>query len=336
MLETRWFSAQNGRYTVQVCALLERVGLTLDDDLEEIVGIFDGQELVAMAARAGNLLKEFAILPDRQGEDLLATLLTELLKRLFELGYSGSKIYTKPAQAAKFASFGFKQVASAPDAVLLESGAPDVGDFAAGLRQAASGMTEPPARRGCIVINANPFTLGHRYLIEQALMHCDRLILLMVQEERSYFPYAVRKELVERGVADLPGVTVLGGGEYVISAATFPRYFLKQADAAAKTQAQLDIDLFLRHIVPALEVTSRFAGSEPEDPLTAVYNETMHRELPPKGVAFTEIARIEQGNTVISASKVRRAYQSGSLDTVAQMLPPSTLMYLQSTPPTPQ
>ncbi|EFA28598.1 ABC transporter, ATP-binding protein, partial [Haemophilus influenzae HK1212] len=38
---------------------------------------------------------------------------------------------------------------------------------------------------GSIVMNANPFTLGHRYLIEQALQQCDHLHLFIVGEDAS-------------------------------------------------------------------------------------------------------------------------------------------------------
>ena len=40
---------------------------------------------------------------------------------------------------------------------------------------------------GAVVMNCNPLTLGHRYLIEQALKQCDYLMIFVVQEDKSFF-----------------------------------------------------------------------------------------------------------------------------------------------------
>jgi [citrate (pro-3S)-lyase] ligase len=136
---------------------------------------------------------------------------------------------------------------------------------------------------------------------------------------------------VRRGCLDLKNVTVLGGGDYVISAGTFPRYFLKQADTIARTQARLDLTLFIEHIAPALDITVRFAGEEPRDPLTAIYNETMAEMLPAAGIEFSVFERLRDDTDVISASRVRKAFFNDNLDSIAHCLPPTTLDFLNST-----
>ncbi len=45
-------------------------------------------------------------------------------------------------------------------------------------------------------MNANPFTNGHRYLIQQAAAQCDWLHLFLVKEDSSRFPYEDRLDLV--------------------------------------------------------------------------------------------------------------------------------------------
>ena len=177
---------------------------------------------------------------------------------------------------------------------------------------------------GCIVMNCNPFTLGHRYLIEQAAKKVERLYVMVVREDCSLFAYTERKAMVEQGVADIENVSIIDGSDYAISRATFPTYFLKRLDDAADTQMLLDLDLFRRHIAPALGATVRFVGTEPTDQLTRRYNQLMHEAL--KDVR--EINRLEKDGNAVSASRVRKAMEEGDMNTIRQLVPPTTLPYI--------
>ena len=177
---------------------------------------------------------------------------------------------------------------------------------------------------GCIVMNCNPFTLGHRYLIEQAAKQVERLYVMVVKEDCSLFAYTERKAMVEQGVADIENVNVIDGSDYAISRATFPTYFLKRLDDAADTQMLLDLDLFRRHIAPALGATVRFVGTEPTDQLTRRYNQLMHEAL--KDVRETD--RLEKDGYAVSASRVRKAMEEGDMNTIRQLVPPTTLPYI--------
>ena len=185
-------------------------------------------------------------------------------------------------------------------------------------------LNTTPPRRGVVVMNCNPFTLGHRYLIEQAAKQVERLFVMVVREDCSLFAYAERKAMVEQGVAHLKNVTVIDGSEYAISQATFPTYFLKRLDDAADTQMLLDLDLFRRHIAPALGATVRFVGTEPTDQLTRRYNQLMHEVL----ADVRETARLEKDGNAVSASRVRKAMEQGDMSTIRQLVPPTTLPYI--------
>ena len=185
-------------------------------------------------------------------------------------------------------------------------------------------LTTTTPLRGVVVMNCNPFTLGHRYLIEQAAKQVERLFVMVVREDCSLFAYAERKAMVEQGVAHLKNVTVIDGSEYAISQATFPTYFLKRLDDAADTQMLLDLDLFRRHIAPALGATVRFVGTEPTDRLTRRYNQLMHEVL----ADVRETARLEKKGNVVSASRVRKAMEQGDMSTIRQLVPPTTLPYI--------
>ena len=185
-------------------------------------------------------------------------------------------------------------------------------------------LTTTPPRGGVVVMNCNPFTLGHRYLIEQAAKQVERLYVMVVKEDCSLFAYTERKAMVEQGVADIENVNVIDGSDYAISRATFPTYFLKRLDDAADTQMLLDLDLFRRHIAPALGATVRFVGTEPTDKLTRRYNQLMHEAL--KDVR--ETARLEKDGYAVSASRVRKAMEEGDMNTIRQLVPPTTLPYI--------
>ena len=185
-------------------------------------------------------------------------------------------------------------------------------------------LTTTTPLRGVVVMNCNPFTLGHRYLIEQAAKQVERLFVMVVREDCSLFAYAERKAMVEQGVAHLENVTVIDGSEYAISQATFPTYFLKRLDDAADTQMLLDLDLFRRHIAPALGTTVRFIGTEPTDQLTRRYNQLMHEVL----ADVRETARVEKKGNAVSASRVRKAMEQGDMSTIRQLVPPTTLPYI--------
>lgn len=52
---------------------------------------------------------------------------------------------------------------------------------------------------GSIVMNCNPFTLGHRYLVEEASRQSDLLYIFVVEEDKSDFPFEDRFNMVKAG-----------------------------------------------------------------------------------------------------------------------------------------
>lgn len=181
---------------------------------------------------------------------------------------------------------------------------------------------------GSIVMNCNPFTLGHRYLIEQALEQCDYLIIFVVQEDKSVFPFDDRLRLIDEGTADLKNVVVVPSGRFVLSSLTFSEYFNKSELQDRVIDTSLDVTVFAREIAPCLHITKRFAGEEPYDLVTRQYNETMRRILPEYGIEFIEIPRKEKDKEAISASRVRALLEKKDFDGIKPLVPESTFRYL--------
>jgi [citrate (pro-3S)-lyase] ligase len=306
-------------------SLLERSDLSFEEGFDEMVGIYEMDKLVAVSARAGNILKMFAVEPSHQGGTLLADMVTELVGRGLSAGFESLFVYTKPEYISTFEAYNFSLLASQEQVALLEYGK--------GLERWLSSNRSllRPGTNGAVVMNCNPFTRGHRYLIEQVAGQVDNLYLFVVTAERSVFPFPVRMRLVREGVANFPNVLVLETSHYAVSNATFPTYFLKKDAPVARIQMELDLLLFCSRIAPFFRITRRFAGSEPCCGLTHQYNETMKRILPLYGITLTEIERKQSSsNGVISASRVREALTTNNLSLLEEMLPETTLTFLRS------
>ena len=214
-----------------------------------------------------------------------------------------------------------------PYAALLEHGTDTLEDYLGRVR-AILGSGEGK-NRGAIVMNCNPFTLGHRSLVEYAHNNCDEVIIFAVREDRSVFPFSDRFSLLKQGVRDMKGVEVISGGDYIISNATFPTYFIKGTDELA-AQTKLDATVFATRIAPALNISVRFVGEEPTDKTTLAYNKAMKEVFNESGIELKEIPREQKGNQIVSASTVRKALAEDDWETVYRMVPKTTLVYLKS------
>lgn len=312
----------------QVDAFLANHGLRREV-LDYYCGVFIGERMLAGGGFAGSTIKCVAADEESRGLGLISLLVTHLRQLMRQGGSRNIFVFTKPQNTEIFQGLSFTPIARAPQAVLLESDRHGVQRFTQALaEQLPSRPSASSGDKGAIVMNCNPFTLGHQYLVEAASARCSHLVVFVVQEERSAFPFEARLELARQGCAHLSNVTVVPGGDYIISSATFPSYFLKTLSDATPTHTALDIDLFASHIAPPLGITARFAGEEPLDPVTAAYNAAMQARLPQAGVAVHIIPRKESAGQVISASRVRALLKAGSIAETQPLVPHATYQYI--------
>lgn len=357
-MEIQTLNPTTPRQRQRIEAFLKRNGLRFDDMHYYAAITDDDGEMIAGGGLKGNVIKCVAVDDAHKGEAIANTLISHLIAHANEEGHSNVMLFTKPKNRQLFESLSFRLLAEAPEAVLMETGIGGINNMVEQLKKikeegevckennqeckkeektnlnittpqhlnpsAPQPLTTTTPRRGVVVMNCNPFTLGHRYLIEQAAKQVERLFVMVVREDCSLFAYTERKAMVEQGVAHLKNVTVIDGSEYAISQATFPTYFLKRLDDAADTQMLLDLDLFRRHIAPALGATVRFVGTEPTDRLTRRYNQLMHEVL----ADVRETARLEKEGNAVSASRVRKAMEQGDMNVIRQLVPPTTLPYI--------
>lgn len=318
-MEIQTLNPATPRQRQRIEAFLKRNALRIDDMNYYAAVLDDDGEMIAGGGLKDDVIKCVAVDDAHKGEAIANTLVSHLISHANQEGYSCIKLFTKPKNRQLFESLSFRLLAEAPEAILMETGIGGISNTVEALKK-----IKDNGERGVVVMNCNPFTLGHRYLIEQAAKQVERLYVMVVREDCSLFAYTERKAMVEQGVADIENVSVIDVSDYAISRATFPTYFLKRLDDAADTQMLLDLDLFRRHIAPALGATVRFVGTEPTDQLTRRYNQLMHEAL--KDVRETD--RLEKDGNAVSASRVRKAMEEGDMNTIRQLVPPTTLPYI--------
>ena len=303
---------------------LSRMGLSYDEGIEYTVAIRDGNDRIsACASLQGNVIKCVAVDPSLQGEGLTATLMTAIKREALERGVRHLFLYTKPENASQFGGIGFYEIARTENVLLMENRKDGFSSWVESIRCDKAGGSI-----GAVVMNCNPMTLGHRYLIEQAARQCDLLYLFVVSEDRSAVPAADRRTIVEEAVADLTNVRVAGTDRYLISSATFPDYFLKDKSRSGEVWTGLDVAVFCR-MANMLRITKRFVGSEPFCAVTGAYNAAMAESLPKEGVEFIELPRFEMEGSAISATAVRKLVAEGRMEEMKKIVPEATARYFE-------
>ena len=293
-------------------------------------------EIVGTGSHQGRILKYVAVSPKYRDSTAFALLVTALVEKVLS-AYRNVYVFTRPANAVYFKGLGFKEIAMAkPLFCALEFGYYTVANYQDYLKSMKRQTNSN--KIAAIVVNCNPFTMGHRFLIEKAASENELVYLFVVEEDHSVFPFEVRWELIRKGISHLSNVVMVKGGDYIVSGAIFPAYFLKNESVSEimKKQAELDVSIFAKYVVPVLEIRKRYVGTENYCKTTAAYNGAMKSILPKYDVEVVEIDRIispfDQTDTpkCISASLVREAIKNGDLAKMLDCLPEPTREFLLS------
>ena len=257
------------------------------DDMDYYAAVVDNDSGIMLAGGGfkGDIIKCIAVSDSLRGTGMSQQLISHLISEMNNRGFETIKVFTKPGNAEIFHSMGFKTIGESSKALFLENGLDGLTSYVKYLNS-----LKRDGKNGLIVMNANPFTLGHRYLVEQASKLVDNLYVIVVNEDKSMFTTDERFEMVK--------------------------------------QIELDLDVMARHIAQALGASKRFVGTEPADELTRNYNEAMKHLLPSRGIEVIEIPRLRKENKAISASKVRNLLNARNLKAASALVPSSTLPFL--------
>lgn len=283
--------------------LLERDVIYEDVDTSYIIR--DAGEIIATVSVKKNLIKFFYIDDKYQGEGLAIELINSALEEIIAKGYRSYFVFTKAKNEKIFTSLSMDLIEKTEDVVLLEGGFFKYADWIESIKTDLD-----KDEYNAIVMNANPITLGHEYLVEKALKDSRDLIIFVLEEDASYFSTSDRYEIVKKHYQDNDRVHVYKSGPYIISRATFPTYFLKKNTDKLKVYTELDAKIFARRIAKDLNIKKRYFGTEPIDKVTEKYNEMMKKILYEYGIESESIERKTIDGEVISASKVRECYEN--------------------------
>lgn len=310
---------------IQMDNLLKEAGIKRDANLDYSCGVFDNDVLIATGSSYKNTLRCLAVSPNYQGEGLMNMVVSHLIAEQIAKNNNHIFLYTKIKNAKFFTDLGFYPIAEAEnDLIFMENKKSGFANFLDNLK-----AYKKEGKAAAIVMNANPFTMGHKHLVEYASKNNDVVHIFMLSEESSPIPFAVRKRLIEQGVKDFNNVILHKSHQYLISSATFPSYFLPDEDTAILAQAKLDLAIF-KEIARTLNITSRYVGEEKFSHITALYNKVMAEKLPLWNIEFCEIPRLELQGQVVSASTLREEIKKGNFETIKFMLPPTSREFFES------
>lgn len=310
----------------KVSKLLNDLNLSFEEELDYTLVARKGQEIIGTCSKYKNIMKCFGVKEEYRGQGISSELINSLIDKVLGEGYKHYFIFTKEKNVDIFKEFGAKELYRAEGVSLLEGGIYSIENYLKDLiKELALDLNK---KRGAIVMNCNPFTLGHRYIIEYASKNCNELIVFILEEDKSFFPFEDRLNLVKKSVQDLENVKVISGGEYIISEATFPSYFIKEENERLKAYTKIDSGLFGKYIAKALNINKRFVGEEPFCEVTKTYNDSLKEELKKFNIKLEIIKRREYNGEVISASKVRELLKVKEFNLIKEIVPEETFKYL--------
>lgn len=321
-----------------VSNFLEKLGFEYKpDEVDTTMILYNlNDDIIGTGSIKGKTLKFVAVAPEFR-ESTAFPLIVTFLSNLVLENHKHCFVYTRPETAKLFESLGFSLISTAePLFAVLEFGYETIKDYQAYLKtKKKETKTENIA---AVVVNCNPFTVGHKYLIEKASEENEIVYVFVVRENLSVFPYETRVKLIKKGISHLDNVVLLSTGPYIVSGAIFPNYFLKNEswNAISEKQAEIDVKIFAQYIVPVLGIKKRYIGTENYCLTTSAYNKAMQKILPETGIKVYEINRKALGMTAenepnfVSASKVRDAIRNDNLEMILEFLPESTKAFLMS------
>lgn len=310
---------------------LRRMGLEYEEGIEYSVCILDDfGEIAASGSVRENVIQCLAVSSAYRGMGLASEIINHLVRYEIERGITHIMVYTKPENKEMFLDMGFYIILQTPDILFMENQKHGFKRYLNKLRRETPGeVLENGCAAGSIVANCNPFTLGHEFLLRQALKECEHLHMFLVSGDRGIFSKKDRLEMVKIGIRDMGGVVLHEPSPYIISPATFPTYFFKEQFQGRQANCRLDVELFSKKIAPCLNIRKRFVGDEPFCLVTRLYNMEMQKILPPRGIEVYEIERKMYNHVPVSASEVRRLIEYKKFEYIKDLVPDGVYEYME-------
>ncbi len=306
----------------QVAGFLARCGLTYESNIDQTLYFEEDGEVIGTVSASKYVIKCLAVDPRYRGENLALTLVSELLKRFQSGNIHYYQVFTKLEYRAVFVSLGFRPLLETEKIAVMEGGDGDIYTTLDRLRiqmKFSLGINDFNQHNdiGCVIINGNPFTLGHQQLVEYAMSKHRYVIVFVLEEEGSMFTFKERFAMAYLALKPYYNVLILPSTKYIVSKATFPSYFLRNADESTEEYAKYDAMIFEKYFVPTLGISKRYVGSESTEYMK-IYNDTLKKVLKDR---LEIVPRFEENGEAISAKRVRSLIKSGNIDAALSFVP---------------
>lgn len=313
----------------QIKSILEENDLVLDKDIDKTFYIDaeaykNGEyinEIIGTVSIYKNIIKDIAVRKSYMNLGYFDTLISEVVNYLYQNNVYHIMVYTKVKYANHFKSAGFKEITRTDTSILLEYGTPLIDEVVNKYKEALERKFNINVQNediASVVVNANPITNGHMYLIEKAAINHKYVIVFVVEEDLSYLSFKERMSLVYLSCMHLHNVAVVSSTEYVVSCATFPGYFLKDESDKQKEWAKVDSQIFRDYFMKTLNIKKRYVGSENKGYMQ-MYNQTLSEVINNENTKLEIVERYEE----ISASKIRNLIEEGKIDDALKDIPNS-------------
>lgn len=304
-------------------SFLRKYGLDYEFDITYSILIYDEEELIATGSLANNIMKCFLVKPSHQQHHITNLMFHHMVQMLNEQGKEQYFVFTTPNNEDIFTSLHMTKIVETMNTVLLEGGQ-NINQVLLDLKEQYNISDN---KKACVIINANPMTLGHEYLIETAANENKEVLVFVVSEDLSSFPFVHRFEIIKNATKHLQNVTVLPTLSYLVSHITFPKYFLKEDQLIKDEQTLVDVLVYKQYYTKLFNIVKRYVGEEPYSFNTAKYNNVLKDHLRKHLVI---LPRKEKDKKAISASMVRKLIKAKKIEKIKEYVPQATYDYLHT------
>lgn len=304
-------------------SFLSQHNLEYEYDIDYSILVYDDDVLVATGSIASDIMKCFLVIKEYQGKNITTLMFKHLVDELYARNIHHFFVFTLPCNEDIFLYLNMKRIVKTMNTVVLESG-DHIHDVLARLK---ANYDVSDNKKACVIINANPMTNGHLYLIETAAKENKEVLVFVVSEDLSSFPFSDRFKIIKKATAHLPNITVLPTLTYLVSKLTFPKYFLKEDQLIQDEQTLVDVLVYKEYYAKIFNINKRYVGDEPFSVNTSKYNKVLKDYL---GNNIKIIKRLEANNKAISASQIRKFMKANKIGKIQSLVPDATYQYLLS------
>ena len=308
---------------VILTAFLNKYDLDYELDIDYSILVYYQEDLIATASLANNVMKCFLVARDFIGQNITGIMFSHLVNVLSQKGINHYFVFTTPNNKDVFKSLNMKVLVTTMNTVLLEGG-DSIHNVLNNLKKEYNISNR---KKSCVIINANPMTLGHMFLIETASKESEELLVFVVSEDLSSFPFSDRFKIIKEATSQFDNVTVLPTLSYLVSKITFPKYFLKEDQLIQDEQTLVDVMIYKEYYTKIFNIKKRYLGEEPLSFNTNKYNKVLKDHLNDN---LKIIKRKKAGSKVISASLVRKLIKANKISKIKKYVPLTTYNYLLS------